>query len=58
MPMDPIVAHVRAEGHQMDDATLSHVTPLMRKHITPFGRDHFDLTRMRQDLGSSPQGNP
>jgi hypothetical protein len=30
----------------------------MRKHINPFGRYHFDLTRMRQDLGSSPQGNP
>jgi hypothetical protein len=58
MQMDTIVAHVRAEGHQMDDETLSHVTLLMRKPINPFGRYHFDLTRMRQDLGSSPQGNP
>jgi hypothetical protein len=30
----------------------------MRKHINPFGRYHFDLPRMRQDLGNSPQGNP
>ena len=58
MQMDTIVAHLRAEDHQIDDETLSHVTPLMRKHINPFGRYHFDLTRMRQDLGSSPQGHP
>ena len=56
--MDTIVAQLRAEGHQIADETLSHVTPLMRKHINPFGRYHFDLTRMRQDLGNSPQGNP
>ena len=43
-------------SHQIADETLSHVTPLMRKHINPFGRYHFDLTRMRQDLGNSPQG--
>jgi TnpA family transposase len=58
MQMDTIVAQLRAEGHQIADETLSHVTPLMRKHINPFGRYHFDLTRMRQDLGNSPQGNP
>ena len=58
MQMDTIVAQLRTEGHQIADETLSHVTPLMRKHINPFGRYHFDLTRMRQDLGNSPQGNP
>ncbi len=58
MQMDTIVAQLRAEGHQIADETLSHVTPLIRKHINPFGRYHFDLTRMRQDLGNSPQGNP
>jgi hypothetical protein len=42
----------------MADATLRHVTPLMRKHINPLGRYHVDLTQMRQDRGNSPQGNP
>ncbi|MBI1748607.1 MAG: Tn3 family transposase [Acidobacteria bacterium] len=49
-----IVADLRAEGHPIEDETLSHVTPLMRKHINPFGRYHFDLSRMRQDLDRSP----
>jgi TnpA family transposase len=48
-----IVADLRIEGHHIDDETLSHVTPLMRKHINPFGRYHFDLSRMRQDLDRS-----
>ena len=26
-------------------------TPLLRRHINPFGRYHFDLARMRQDVG-------
>jgi hypothetical protein len=49
-----IVADLRTEGHQIEDETLSHVTPLMRKHINPFGRYHFDLNRMRQDLDRLP----
>lgn len=48
-----IVADLRAEGHPIEDETLMHVTPLMRKHINPFGRYHFDLGRMRQDLDRS-----
>jgi hypothetical protein len=42
------------EGHQIEDETQSHLTPLMRKRINPFGRYHFDLSRMRQDLDRSP----
>jgi TnpA family transposase len=49
-----IVADLRTEGHQIEDETLRHVTPLIRKHINPFGRYHFDLSRMRQDLDRSP----
>ena len=49
-----IVAELRAEGHQIEDETQSHVTPLMRKHVNPFGRYHFELSRMRQDLDRSP----
>jgi TnpA family transposase len=32
-----IVSQLRGEGHQIGDETLSHVTPLLRKHINPFG---------------------
>jgi hypothetical protein len=53
-----IVADLRTEGHQTEDETLSHVTPLMRKHINPFGRYHFDLSRMRQNLDRSPAAAP
>jgi hypothetical protein len=27
---------------------LAQTTPLIRKHLNPFGRYHFDLDRMRQ----------
>jgi hypothetical protein len=52
-----IVGQLRAEGHEIDDETLSHVTPLIRKHINPFARYHFDLDRIRQAQGGS-DGNP
>jgi hypothetical protein len=31
-----------------DDELLSLTTPLLRRHINPFGRYHFDLDRMQQ----------
>jgi len=53
-----IIAELRAEGHQFDDETASHATPLMRRHINPLGRYHFDLNRMRQDLDRGSEANP
>jgi hypothetical protein len=53
-----ILAELRAEGHQFDDETVSHATPLMRKHINPLGRYYFDLSRMRQDLDHGSEANP
>jgi hypothetical protein len=44
-----IVGQLRGEGQQIEDETLSHVTPLLRKHINPFGRYYFDLNRIQQD---------
>jgi hypothetical protein len=46
---------LRAEGHVIDDATLAQTTPLMRNHLNPFGRYHFDLDRMRQ---AGPSSSP
>ena len=43
-----IVSELRAEGQQIEAETLSHVTPLLRKHIIPFGRHYFDSNRMQQ----------
>jgi len=37
----------------IDDTTLSLTTPLMRKHLNPFGRYQFDLDRMRQTGGGA-----
>jgi TnpA family transposase len=43
-----IVEQLRVEGQQIEGETLSHVTPLLRKHINPFGRYYFDLTRIQR----------
>lgn len=43
-----IAIELCAEGQQIEDETLSHFTPLLRKHINPFGRYDFDLNRMEQ----------
>ena len=45
-----VVAQLRAEGQTIEDATLAVTTPLLRKHLNPFGRYQFDLERMRQTL--------
>jgi hypothetical protein len=34
--------------------TFSLTTPLMRKHLNPFGRYYFDLNRMRRLQGEIP----
>ncbi len=41
-----VMAQLRSEGHQIDDAILSHITPLVWKHINPFGRYDFNIERM------------
>ena len=46
------VEQLRAEGHT-DDATFALTMPLMHKHVNPFGRYHFDLTRMRHSVNGS-----
>ena len=35
------------ERGTIDEETLSQTTPLYRKHINPFGRYNFDVSRMR-----------
>jgi hypothetical protein len=49
---------LRAEGRRIDDTTLSLTTPLLRKHINPFGKHYFDLERMRQTADPSPGETP
>jgi len=41
-----LVEQLRSEGVTIDDATLLLTTPLMRKHLNPFGRYHLDLKRI------------
>jgi len=57
LQIEGIVNQLRTEGNKIDDETLSHVTPLIRKHINPFGRYHFDLNRIRQPRGGGSE-NP
>ncbi len=49
--IEPVVEQLRAEGQRCDDELLSLTTPLLRRHLNPFGRYYFDLVRMRQDGG-------
>jgi TnpA family transposase len=46
--IESIVQQLRAEGKKCEDEILCMTTPLLRKHLNPFGRYHFDLDRMRQ----------
>jgi nicotinic acid phosphoribosyltransferase len=50
-PTSDEVEQLRAEGQRCDDELLSLTTPLLRRHLNPFGRYYFDLVRMRQDGG-------
>lgn len=43
-----VVAKLRSDGHQFSDAALSHVTPLIWRHINPFGRYSFNIDRMKR----------
>lgn len=53
-----LVEQLRAEGHVLDDTMLAQTSPLIRKHLNPFGRYHFDLDRMRQTGRSNRQQGP
>ena len=43
------VAKLRTDGNELPDEVLGLTTPLLRKHINPFGRYHFDLGRLEID---------
>jgi TnpA family transposase len=45
--MMQVVERLRKHGHLILDEHLMQITPLMRRHINPFGQYHFDLARMR-----------
>lgn len=45
--VEGVGAKLRAEGHDLPDEVLALTTTLLRKHINPFGRYHFDLSRLR-----------
>ncbi len=53
-----LVDQLRAEGQVVEDATLALTTPLMHKHLNPFGRYQFDLACMRQTGRSNRQQAP
>ena len=49
---------LRAEGHVIHDTMLARTTAVIRKHLKPFGRYHFDLiacARQAAPTGSRPQ---
>jgi len=55
MHIGKLVEQLRAEAHAIEDRMLAQTSPLIRKHLNPFGRYHFDLDRMRQTGRSNRQ---
>ena len=51
--IEPVVEQLRAEGQRCDDELLSLTTPLLRRHLNPYGRFELDM-ETRLDL--SPNG--
>jgi TnpA family transposase/DNA-binding MarR family transcriptional regulator len=44
-----IVDQLRREGENVEEADLALTSPLLRRHLNPFGRYHFDLERLRRE---------
>jgi len=44
-----IVEQLRREGERVEEADLALTSPLLRRHLNPFGRYHFDLERLRRE---------
>jgi hypothetical protein len=47
---------LRAEDQVIDDNILGLTTPWFRTHANPFGKDHFELERMRHTEGDPEAG--
>lgn len=41
-----VVGELRNGGMTIEDTALARTSPLLRKHINPFGRYHFNMARM------------
>jgi len=48
-----VVEQLRMQGNVISDSDLALTSPLVRRHINPYGRYHFDLTRFKQGRGST-----
>lgn len=53
-----LVERLRAEGQVVDERDLSQISPLIRRHINPFGRYHFNLERMKRAQTHEPHVAP
>jgi TnpA family transposase len=42
-----LVEQLRAEGQSISDDDLAITSPLVRRHINPYGRYHFDLASFK-----------
>ena len=44
-----IVDQLRREGENVEESDIALTSPLLRRHLNPFGRYHFDLERLRRE---------
>ncbi len=42
--MSAALEHLRSRGHEVDEADLEHLSPLLSEHINVHGSYHFDLS--------------
>lgn len=45
--LEGVVAGLRADGFELPNEAIALTTPLLRRHINPFGRYHIDISRLR-----------
>ena len=48
--IEPVVEQLRAEGQRCDDELLSLTTPLLRRHLNPFGRILSEMRPFDEEL--------
>lgn len=56
--MSAALEHLRSSGHEVDEADLEHLSPLLSEHINVHGSYHFDLSGPSRRQGLRPLRSP
>jgi len=56
--MTAVLDELRAEGYEVRDEDLKHLSPARHEHINPHGKYHFNLERELRRQGLRPLRRP